>query len=180
MESILSNELETLEIKKIEAEKAIKYYVAGATATGAIPIPVADATILMAGQIKMILHILKIYGIKETMTKETLYSLFLQRIVTQGGKYLSKYLARKLTFVAGAAINASVAGAVTYTLGKGISEAAYIIRKKTLLGDKDIEKFENIKKIIDNVIEKSFVSFGDLGEVILEKVVLKKKKIKVR
>ncbi|MGL5124822.1 MAG: DUF697 domain-containing protein [Fusobacteriaceae bacterium] len=172
-------EIELLSQKKEKAEEIIRYYTAAATAVGAVPIPFADAPLLIGGQVKMIKDIFEVYDLKNNITTEIIAGLLIQRILSQGAKFLVKYLLKKISFGIGTVINATMAGAVTYALGKAISEAAYNINESFFRGDETAKNIEKINKMIDEAIENSFKKMGDLSEEVLDKV-MTKNNIKVR
>lgn len=176
-ENTEKNFLDTLEEKREKADKLIIYYAGGAAAVGAIPIPYADAPILIAGQINMIREILKIYGLETIVTGPLISAILLKQIVSVGGKYLVKSVAKIIPGV-GSVISAGVAGTITYLLGKSISEVAYKISLDYYEGGEVYRNSEAVKKIINTSMEKSFSKLGDVSEEILDKI-LKKEKIEI-
>lgn len=168
--------LESLERKKKEAESLIKYYSAGATTVGAVPIPFADAPILISGQIAMILKIFKIYGVENILPGQAITGIFLERIIAQGGRTLAKYLLRKAVPGLGSVITGGVAGSVTYLLGRSISEIGYRIALDSFRGGELSKNAEKVKKLIDKSIDESFMKSADTGVAAFKKIVKKTRK----
>lgn len=125
----MENELE-VEIRKLEivemtekAENAVAVAVAATATTGAIPIPFADAPLLIAEQITMMASICKIFEID--IKKEGLNMLATTAISAGGATVLGKTIATNLLkFVPvagttiGGAISAGTAGIITLAMGK--------------------------------------------------------------
>lgn len=166
--------LESLERKKREVNSLIKYYSAGATTVGAVPIPFADAPILISGQISMILKIFKIYELEAILPSQAITGIFLERIISQGGKALAKYLLKKVIPGLGSVVTGTVAGSVTYLLGKSISEVAYKIALDSFRGGELHKNAESMKKLIDRCIDDNFLKFSNVGTSALKKMIKKK------
>ncbi|MGL4253184.1 MAG: DUF697 domain-containing protein [Fusobacteriaceae bacterium] len=165
--------LESLERKKKEVESLIKYYSAGATTVGAVPIPFADAPILISGQIAMILKIFKIYGVENILPGQAITGIFLERIIAQGGRALAKYLLKKAVPGLGSVVTGGVAGSVTYLLGRSISEMGYKIALDSFHGGELSKNTEKLKKLIDKSIDESFIKSADTGLVAFKKILKK-------
>lgn len=176
----LEMKLEILKQKKEEIDNLIYKYAAGATVVGGSPIPFADAPILMMGQIKMISSIFEAYEIEFSPTKEMLFSLILNRIVSQGAKYVVKYALKKLVIGVGTAINAGMAGAVTYTIGKAVSKVAYELKESSLKSGKLEKNMNKINKLIDESIAFAFKEAESLGTDYLKNKLINKDKLVVR
>lgn len=177
IENMEKDFLNILEEKREKVDKLIIYYAGGATAVGAIPIPYADAPILIFGQVNMIREILKIYGLETIVTGPLISAILIKQIVSVGGKYLAKSLAKLIPGI-GSVISAGVAGTITYLLGKSISEVAYKISLDYYQGGEIYRSTETVKKLIDSSMERSFSKLGDMSEEILDKI-LKKEKIEI-
>lgn len=175
----IKNELNELEEIKYEADKIIRNYTIAATGVGAIPLPFADAPILIGGQIKMIHEIFEVYGVQHSMSKEVLLTVIIQKIISQGAKFLVKYLIRKINFLAGVVIGGGMAGAITYTLGKSVSEIAYSIKESSLQDGELARNIDKINELIEKAIENSFKGLENLSGEVLDKI-LSKDDIRVR
>ena len=114
-----------------------------------VPIPFADSAVLTPIQLSMSMHIMSVYGIKKLNGAVT--SVVNSVIVSQIGKMLATTLTGSLLklipgigFIAGAAVNTTVATTITTTLGYAISELCYKYSKAVLNGeDVDIADFFN-------------------------------------
>ena len=131
----LDKELERLEITKLneKAENAVAVAVAATAATGAIPIPFADAPVLIGEQVTLMATICGIYGID--VKKDGLKMLATTAIGAGGAAIVGKTLATNLLklipgagTVAGGAISAGTAGVVTLAMGKAFIEVCKMVK----------------------------------------------------
>ena len=131
----LDKELERLEITKLneKAENAVAVAVAATAATGAIPIPFADAPLLIGEQVTLMATICGIYGID--VKKDGLKMLATTAIGAGGAAIVGKTLATNLLklipgagTVAGGAISAGTAGVVTLAMGKAFIEVCKMVK----------------------------------------------------
>ncbi|MGL5125346.1 MAG: DUF697 domain-containing protein, partial [Fusobacteriaceae bacterium] len=178
--NIVKEELEILKQKREEVDSLIYKYVAGATLVGGSPIPFADTPLLMMGQIKMISSIFEAYELEFSPTKKVLFSLILNRLVSQGAKFIVKYTLKKLVVGIGTVVNASVAGVVTYTMGKAISKVAYELKESSLKSGKFEKNINEINKLIDDSIAFAFKEVESLGTDYLKNKLINKDKLIVR
>ena len=144
MEKELDNELKRLEITALneKAENAVAVAVAATAATGAIPIPFADAPLLIAEQVTLMATICGIYGID--VGKDGLKMLATAAMGAGGSSIVGKTVATNLLklipgagTVAGGAISAGTAGVVTLAMGKAFIEVCKMV-KLGKLSEKDI------------------------------------------
>ena len=135
MEKELSDELKELEITAMNerAENAVAVAVAATAATGAIPIPFADAPAMIAGQVALMVTICGIYGID--VSKDGLKMLATTAIGAGGAAVVGKTVASNLLklipgagTVAGAAISAGTAGVITLAMGKAFIEVCKMVK----------------------------------------------------
>ena len=135
MEKSLEQELKALEITALneKAENAVAVAVAATTATGAIPIPFADAPLLIAEQVALMATICGIYGID--VKKDGLKMLATTALGASGAAIVGKTIATNLLkfipgagTVAGGAISAGTAGVVTYAMGKAFIEVCKAVK----------------------------------------------------
>ncbi|MBE5965296.1 MAG: DUF697 domain-containing protein [Lachnospira sp.] len=131
----LDKELERLEITKLneKAENAVAVAVAATATTGAIPIPFADAPLLITEQVALMATICGIYGID--VKKDGLKMLATTAIGAGGAAIVGKTLATNLLklipgagTVAGGAISAGTAGVVTLAMGKAFIEVCKMVK----------------------------------------------------
>lgn len=150
----LENELKGLEITALneKAENAVAVAVAATAATGAIPIPFADAPLLIAEQVTLMATICGIYGID--VGKDGLKMLATTALGAGGATIVGKTVATNLLklipgagTVAGGAISAGTAGLVTLAMGKAFIEVCKMM-KIGKLSEADIlsSKGKNIMK----------------------------------
>ena len=135
MERELDDELKRLEITALneKAENAVAVAVAATAATGAIPIPFADAPLLIGEQVTLMATICGIYGIN--VGKDGLKMLATTVIGAGGAAIVGKTVATNLLkfipvagSVAGGAISAGTAGLVTLAMGKVFIEVCKMVK----------------------------------------------------
>lgn len=154
MEKELDEELKRLELTALneKAENAVAVAVAATAATGGIPIPFADAPILIAEQVTLMATICGIYGID--IGKDGLKMLATTALSAGGAAFVGKTIATNLLkfipgtgTVAGGVISAGTAGLVTLAMGKAFIEVCKMV-KLGKLGEADIisTKGKNIMK----------------------------------
>ncbi len=135
MEEELDYELKKLEITELneKAENAVAVAVAATAATGAIPIPFADAPIMIGEQVALMATICGIYGID--VSKDGLKMLATTAIGAGGAAIVGKTVATNLLklipgagSVAGGAISAGTAGVITLAMGKAFIEVCKLVK----------------------------------------------------
>lgn len=106
-----------------KADNVVMGFVAGTTATGAVPIPFADAPLLIGEQVTMMAAINSVFGFD--VGKDALKSLATAALGVGGATVIGKTVASNLLkmipgvgTVAGAAISGGTAGIITLALGK--------------------------------------------------------------
>jgi uncharacterized protein (DUF697 family) len=123
------DELNKLKIKEMieQAENAVAVAVGTTAVTGAIPIPFADAPLLIAQQVALMATICGIFKID--IKKDGLTALATAALGAGGAAVVGKTLATNLLklipvagTVAGGAVSAGTAGVVTLALGKAFIE----------------------------------------------------------
>lgn len=104
---------------------AIHSATATAAAAGAIPLPMADAVPITATQIAMVVGLGKIFGI--TLSESTAKSIMGVSLTQTAGRALATNLMKALPGVrwVGSAISATVAAALTETLGWMVADDFY-------------------------------------------------------
>ena len=155
-----------LELTKLneKAENAVTIATAAAIATGAAPIPFADAPALIAEQVTLMATICGIYGIN--IGKDGLKMLAFAVIGTGGATIVGKTIVASvlklvpgLGSLAGGMLSAGTAGIVTYAMGMSfinickmvkmgkLSEADLTTDKVKNMMKKDFKKFAEEKKM---------------------------------
>lgn len=144
-----------------KADNAVMTAVAATTATGAIPIPFADAPLLIGEQVAMMVAINAIFKIE--VEKDALKSLVTATLGVGGATLLGKTIATNLIklipgagTIAGGAVSAGTAGAITLALGKAYIQVCKAIRMGEL-NQSDLAKkagIERLKKEFKNQLAK--------------------------
>lgn len=153
-ENFIREQKNNLEIKRESANKAIAMAATAAAGVGAVPIPFADAAVLVPGQLAMLAHITSIYDMKniENISNGLISNL----IITQIGKSLAGQLLKLIPF--GSVVNAGVASSITCALGYSISEICHRNSKKILNGEKvdisNIFDYEEVEKLFKLFMKK--------------------------
>jgi uncharacterized protein (DUF697 family) len=134
-----------------KADNAVMAAVAATTATGAIPIPFADAPLLIGEQVAMMVAINTIFKIE--VEKDALKSLVTAALGVGGATLLGKTIATNLIklipgagTVAGGAVSAGTAGAITLALGKAYIQVCKAI-KMGELNQSDLTKKAGIERL---------------------------------
>ena len=122
----IEKEKKDLQEKKLEIEDYLKKYITMAAGVGATPIPFSDAALLIPIQMTMITSIIKKYGLKNfaTISKAVVSDIIIGNIGKSVAGGLFKMIPGVGTILGGV-INAGVASAITYGLGKATSEICY-------------------------------------------------------
>ena len=135
MDRELNDELKKLEITALneKAENAVAVAVAATAATGAIPIPFADAPLLIGEQVTLMATICGIYGMD--IEKDGLKMLATAAIGVGGATFVGKTVASNLLkllpgigSVAGGAISAGTAGVITYAMVMAFIEVCKMVK----------------------------------------------------
>ena len=153
MEKQLNDELKRLEIIEMneKADNAVAVAVAATAATGAIPIPFADAPLLIGEQVTLMATICGIYGLK--MLATTVLGAGGATIV---GKTIATNLLKFIPgagSIAGGAISAGTAGVVTLAMGKAFVEVCKLV-KLGKLSEKDVLSSQGVSIMKDQFKEQ--------------------------
>lgn len=144
-DAFISAQKISLDEKWNRAHSVIVQHVAGAFAVGFVPVPFADAPILVANQMGMIARILYIYdlGGLENMLKGETVSIIIGQLMSNLGKTLAVNI---LAFIPGIGslikglISGGVATLLTSALGEAVNISCYKLYESVLNGNKDIEE----------------------------------------
>lgn len=138
-EMAFSEQLNDLEMIKLneKAENTVALAAAVASATGAAPIPFADAPILIAEQVALMTKICNIYEIN--IGKDGLRMLATTALGVGGATVVGRTIAANLLKLipiggsfAGGAISAGTAGIVTFALGKAFITVCRLVKSGKL------------------------------------------------
>ncbi|GHS94377.1 hypothetical protein AGMMS50276_06900 [Synergistales bacterium] len=158
------SDLRSFEYKEMieKADNVVLASVAATGATGAIPIPFADAPLLIAEQVTMMVAINAIFGFN--ISKDTLKSLVTAAIGVSGATVIGKTIVANLLklipgvgSIAGGAISAATAGLITLALGKAYIWVCVAIKMGKLSEDDLTKKIgiETLKLAFKEQIKKN-------------------------
>lgn len=128
-------DLQEYEYKEMfeKANNIVLGFVASTAATGAVPIPFADAPLLVGQQVAMMIAINQVFGFD--IKRDALQSLAVAALGVGGATVIGKTIASNLMklipgvgSVAGGAVSASTAGVITLALGKAYIEVCKAIK----------------------------------------------------
>lgn len=150
-----------LEKKEKKAQQRVVFYITGAAAIGAIPIPTSDALALTALQTAMVADIFNIFGLSNTYP--SIFKNVVQgRIVSTLGKMVAGNLIKLIPgfgTAAGALVNASVASFITASLGYAFVKLSRIAIEKAWQGEKmafeEIFSSESIEELMNEYKKKN-------------------------
>lgn len=157
-------ELQEYQYKEMfeKANNIVLGFVASTTATGAVPIPFADAPLLVGQQIVMMIAINKVFGFD--IKRDALQSLAVATLGVSGATVIGKTVASNLMklfpgagSVAGGAVSAGTAGVITLALGKSYIEVCKAIKMGKLDQNALMQKEgrEMLKKAFKEQMKKS-------------------------
>ena len=145
-----------------KANNIVLGFVASTTATGAVPIPFADAPLLVGQQVAMMIAINKVFGFN--IQRDALQSLVVAALGVSGATVIGKTVASNLMklvpgagSVAGGAVSAGTAGVITLALGKAYIEVCKAIKMGKLDQNALTKKEgrERLKKAFKEQMKKS-------------------------
>ncbi|MBO4902363.1 MAG: 50S ribosome-binding GTPase [Lachnospiraceae bacterium] len=159
-----------IDMKRTRARAIVATSAATAAATGAVPVPFADAVLLVPEQIAMLAGITVTFGIP--VEKATLAAVVSATVGTSGATALGRSAVGGLLklipgggSVAGGVISASVAAAITAALGEAyIAVMTMVAKGEMQIGD--LETKEGKKQITKLFKERLKIKRNDKGEEI--------------
>lgn len=164
-----------VKIKNAMANAVIGGATTAATAVGAIPLPIPDATVLVPIQTGMLTSISKIYDIQnEDTSNEIINTILKVGGTTMAGKTLLNAIkAIPGIRIAGAVLNAAVAGAITVAAGE-ISNVLFkkVYLKEIELGSVNWEK--EITKLFNDYLPGIVEALKKLSDENGDKIDIKK------
>lgn len=134
--------------KRIAARQTIAAAAAAASATGAVPIPIADAAVLVPLQVGLMARISVLYGLRLSVASQA--AVAATSATTQAGRYIVASLL-KLIPGAGIVISAATAGLLTVALG----ESWRVVCERFLTGELSESSLEDVKKLSE-IFMKTF------------------------
>ena len=165
-DAFISAQKVNLDEKWNRAHSVIVQHVAGAFAVGFVPVPFADAPILVANQMGMIARILYIYdlGGLENMLKGETVSVIIGQLMSNLGKTLAVNI---LAFIPGIGtlvkglISGGVATLLTSALGEAVNISCYKIYESVLNGNENIEEQ---MKMFGDMVQKYATDYFKSGK----------------
>lgn len=165
-DAFISAQKVNLKEKWNRAHSVIVQHVAGAFAVGFVPVPFADAPILVANQMGMIARILYIYdlGGLENMLKGESVSVIIGQLMSTLGKTLAVNI---LAFIPGIGtlvkglISGGVATLLTSALGEAVNISCYKIYESVLNGNENIEEQ---MKMFGDMVQKYATDYFKSGK----------------
>lgn len=157
MDSEFRDELQYLELQSMleKADNAVAVATGTTAVTGAVPIPFADAPLLVAQQVALMTTICGIFKIN--IKKDGLKALAMAALGAGGATVVGKTLATNLVklvpgagSVVGGAISAGTAGVVTLAMGKAFIEVCKAV-KMGKLSEEDVTSSKGT-----NMLKKAF------------------------
>ena len=161
-DAFISAQKVNLKEKFKRANIAIAEHVGVAFGVAFIPIPVADAPILVANQMGMIARILYIYdlGSLETMLTGGVGGGIIGQLISTLGKTVVGGILKLIPgigIIVGGVINGSVASLLTTALGEAVNFSCYKLYKEILKGNKNIKKeMENFASMVKKFTKTFF------------------------
>ena len=155
-----------IDLKERYANTIIKQHCAGAFGVGFVPIPFADAPILVANEISLMGRILDVYGLADVkQVVETIgISALIGNLLTMVGKGLVGRLLKLIPgvgSVVGGIINATTATSVTLAFGKSVSKVVKKLCKAAI--DKNLAEFDFIAKNFSSAVAGTAVACIESG-----------------
>ena len=159
MDKELDEELKELELVRMneKAENAVACAVAATAATGAIPIPFADAPLLIGEQVALLAKISSIYEIR--IKEDGLKMLATAALGVGGATFVGKTVVSNvfklipgIGSVAGGMISGGTAGLITLAMGNSYIAVCKMVKNGEL--DEDDIASENGKNIMKENFKK--------------------------
>lgn len=129
-----------MELKKAKAQAVVASSAAAAAATGAVPIPFADAAVLVPEQIAMLAGITAVFGLPAE--KRTIVPIISATIGTMGTTVIGRTIASSLLKLipgAGSAVGGVISATTAAALTTALGEAYISIMVKICKGELDVK-----------------------------------------
>ena len=155
-----------IDLKERYANKIIKQHCAGAFGVGFVPIPFADAPLLVANEISLMGRILDVYGLADVkqVVERIGISALIGKLLTMVGKGLVGRLLKLIPgvgSVVGGIINATTATSVTLAFGKSVSKVVKKLCKAAI--EKNLAEFDFIAKNFSSAVAGTAVACIESG-----------------
>jgi uncharacterized protein (DUF697 family) len=148
--------------KRKQAEAKIAAAVTAAGTAGATPIPFADAVVLVPIQLGMMAAVAQTYGVR--MERAMLAGLAATTGATSAGRSLAGSLLKMVPgagSVAGGAINAGVAGGLTYAMGRAWMLVCQRLARGELVGVDGALDNAAVKRLFSEEFRRQWTRRGD-------------------
>lgn len=153
-----------LKIKQTSSNTVVIASTTAAATVGAAPIPAPDATVLVPLQMAMMHRLSKIYGLEEkSYTNDIIDMVIKIGATTMAGKALLQGIKMIPGLnIAGAVLNATVAGVITFAAG----EVAQAMFEKTYTGeiDTNVDWEKEIKALFENYLPSIISKLNELNK----------------
>ncbi|MFN4763726.1 YcjF family protein [Gillisia sp. Q332] len=163
--AFISAQMINIEAKRQKANSIINQHTAGNALIGGSPIPFSDAPVLIASQAGMIARILYVYDFENYKQIATgfMASSGASLVISNIGRSIAGNLLKLIPGVGtviGGLINAVIASAITYAMGKATSEVMFKLNTQILNGE--IEKANDIIENFESLFAELFSQFFKL------------------
>ncbi len=159
-EAFIAAQNVSLKEKQDKANKIILQHTGGNVAVAFTPIPFSDAPILITSQIAMLTRIINIYGIQGFSLTQFMQTSGAGLIVSSLGKSIVRQALKFIPAIGtiiGGLINATVASAITYAMGKATSELLYRFLQAKL--DEKLQIDDDFQQYFTSNFKDLFTSF---------------------
>ncbi len=180
-----TNDIEEFKLnrKRGFVQSVIGVAAASAAVVGAVPVPFADATLLVPLETVEVNAIAKIYGVRNDEKSKQFFGAIIEvGTVSLAAKTVISAL--KAVPIAGSVLNAIIAGVIVVALGEGTAYAF----EQVYLGKKTVEDIDWVTKLMESkltndLVEKVKTILNEAGDnpdakKILEALVKTKKRLK--
>jgi len=143
--------------KKGQADAAVGTAVTAAASAGAVPIPFADAVILVPIQLGMMAAIAQTYGVR--MDRATLAGIAATAGATSAGRSLVGGMIKLIPgagTLVGGAINATVAGSLTFAMGKAWTLVCQRLSRGELVGVDGVLDEAAIRRLFSDELRRQW------------------------
>ncbi|BAX82364.1 YcjF family protein [Labilibaculum antarcticum] len=162
VDGFVAAQVSNLSAKRNKADSIILQHSGANALVGFSPIPFSDAPILITSQTGMLVRILYVYGMGDakSIAKGIMTTSGTSIVISNLGKSIVGNLLKCIPGVGtavGGAINAGVASAITYAMGKASSELTYQFLKSNLSKHTDV--IGDFAKLFNDNFEQLFKTY---------------------
>lgn len=154
-----------LDLKWKQAHNAVLQHSGGSAFVGFVPLPLADAPLLLANQSAMLVRVMYIYDMEQIQASiEPIIGSVIGLILPELGVWIVGQIAKLIPGIGtliGGFINASVAATLTYAVGMAVSDICYRINEYVLVDDYEglDDYMSSLSKILEELI-KEYIKKG--------------------